>query len=71
LFGGSWAAFEIKLGGDNYIEEGAANLKALYAKLSDAKQKDMRSLNVLTAGSVSYKRDDGVNVVSLGHLGLP
>jgi predicted AAA+ superfamily ATPase len=71
LFGGSWAAFEIKLGGDNYIEEGASNLKALYAKLSSVKQNDMKSLNVLTAGKVSYKRDDGVNVVSLGHLGLP
>ncbi|MDR2162508.1 MAG: DUF4143 domain-containing protein [Clostridiales Family XIII bacterium] len=70
LFDGSWAAFEIKIGGDNYIEEGASNLKALYAKLSDSRQKDMKSLNVLTAGRVSYQRDDGVNVVSLGRLGL-
>jgi predicted AAA+ superfamily ATPase len=70
LFGGKWAAFEIKLGGDSYIEEGAYNLKSLYDKLADAKKKDMRSLNVLTAGNVSYKRDDGVNVVALGHIGI-
>jgi hypothetical protein len=70
LFGGKWAAFEIKLGGDRYIEEGASNLKGLFNKVSDAKQKDMTSLNVLTAGNVSYKREDGVNVVSLGHIGI-
>jgi predicted AAA+ superfamily ATPase len=70
LFGGEWAAFEIKLGGEDYIEEGASNLKKLYGKLSASKQKDMRSLNVLTAGNVSYRRDDGVNVVALGHIGL-
>jgi predicted AAA+ superfamily ATPase len=70
LFGGKWAAFEIKLGGDNFIEEGASNLKRLYEKLSESKQRDMTSLNVLTAGNVSYKRSDDVNVVALGHLGI-
>jgi predicted AAA+ superfamily ATPase len=70
LFDGKWAGFEIKLGGDKYIEEGAENLKSLFGKLSLAKQADMTSLNVLTAGNVSYKRKDDVNVVSLGHIGF-
>jgi predicted AAA+ superfamily ATPase len=70
LFDGKWAGFEIKLGGDRFIEEGARNLLRLYGKLSDAKQADMTSLNVLTAGNVSYRRADRVNVVSIGHIGI-
>ncbi|MDR0518538.1 MAG: DUF4143 domain-containing protein [Clostridiales Family XIII bacterium] len=69
LFDGKWAGFEIKLGGDSYIDEGAGNLMALYNKLPAAKQKDMMSLNVLTGGQTSYQRPDGINVLSIGHLG--
>ena len=69
LFNGQWAGFEIKLGGDEYIEEGAKNLLTFYNKLSENRQEDMTSLNILTAGSVSYQRPDGVNVIALGHLG--
>jgi len=70
LFHGNWAGFEIKLGGDAYIDEGARNLLALFEKLSGSRQKEMTSLNVLTAGKVSYTRPDGVNVVSLAHIGM-
>jgi predicted AAA+ superfamily ATPase len=70
LFDGRWAGFEIKLGGDDNIEKGAQNLLALQKKLVKSKQRDMTSLNVLTAGNVSYTRPDGVNVVSLGHIGV-
>jgi predicted AAA+ superfamily ATPase len=70
LFDGRWAAFEIKLGGDSFIDEGASNLQKMYKRLTPGKQADMRSLNVLTAGSASYTRPDGVNVVSLGHIGF-
>lgn len=65
---GSWAAFEVKLGGASAIEQAAASLKALVAKVDDEHQARLRSLTVLTAGEVSYRREDGVNVVSLGHL---
>jgi predicted AAA+ superfamily ATPase len=68
LMDGRWAAFEIKLGGDAQIDEGAVNLKKLYGKLSKGKQQDMVSLNVLTAGLISYTRPDGINVIALGHL---
>jgi predicted AAA+ superfamily ATPase len=70
LFDGRWAGFEIKLGGDDHIEKGAQNLLALQKKLVASKQRDMMSLNILTAGKVSYTRPDGVNVVSLGHIGV-
>jgi predicted AAA+ superfamily ATPase len=68
MMGGRWAAFEIKLGGDAQINEGAISLKKLYGKLSRSKQQDMASLNILTAGPLSYTRPDGVNVIALGHL---
>ena len=65
---GSWATFEIKLGGKAAIETAARSLNALVKKLSDEERQRMRSLNVLTAGTASYLRPDGVNVISLGHL---
>jgi len=65
---GSWAAFEIKLGGKAAIETAARSLNALVKKLSDEERQRMRSLNVLTAGTASYPRPDGVNVISLGYL---
>jgi len=70
LLDGRWAGFEVKLGGDAHIEAAAKSLFALTKKLSDSKQKEMTSLNILTAGSVSYTRPDGVNVISLGHIGI-
>ncbi|MDR0847450.1 MAG: DUF4143 domain-containing protein [Propionibacteriaceae bacterium] len=65
---GIWAGFEIILGGDKWIDAGAENLKRLRAKVTDARQRDLASLNVITAGVESYTRPDGVNVISLGHL---
>lgn len=65
---GNWAAFEVKLGGAKHIDEAAKNLKKLAAKVSEARRERLRSLNVLTAGSISKPRPDGVNVLSLGHL---
>lgn len=65
---GTWAAFEIKLGGEKLINQAASNLQKLDEKVGPARQRQRASLNVLTAGNVSYARPDGVNVVSLGHL---
>jgi len=65
---GKWAGFEIKLGGEQFVNEGAANLKKLRDKLAEQRQRDLMSLNVVTAGNTSYSRDDGVNVIALGHL---
>jgi hypothetical protein len=68
LLDGSWSAFEIKLGGDSLIEAGVKSLHKLRAKLSPGKVSELGTLNVLTAGTTSYTRADGVNVIALSHL---
>jgi len=65
---GRWAGFEIKLGGEQFINEGATNLLKLKNKVSAQRQQDLMSLNIVTAGNTSYSREDGVNVIALGHL---
>jgi predicted AAA+ superfamily ATPase len=64
----TWAAFEIKLGSTESIDEAADNLQKLLTRLKPEKVAQCASLNVLIAGTSSYTRTDGVNVVSLGHL---
>lgn len=66
---GRWAAFEVKMGGSKNIELAANTLKALKFKVSEKRSSQLASLNILTAGSTSYTRPDGINVVALGHLG--
>ena len=63
---GGWPL--VKLGGEQFVNEGATNLKKLRDKLAEQRQRDLMSLNVVTAGNTSYSRDDGVNVIALGHL---
>lgn len=65
---GTWAACEIKLGGQVAIDQAAANLRRLQCKVTQSKWSQVSSLNVITGGKVSYKRDDNVRVISLGHL---
>lgn len=69
LNNGRWAAFEVKMGGTKNIELAAHNLASLAAKVSEKRSGQLASLNVLTAGTTSYTRPDGINVVALGHLG--
>ena len=64
----TWAALEIKLGSTKSIDEAAVNLQKLLNRLTTEKAAQCTSLNVLIAGSSSYTRKDGINVVSLGHL---
>lgn len=68
---GRWAAFEVKLGGPRGIDEAARNLHNLVRKVSEARAASLAGLNVITAGTTSLTRPDGVNVVALGHLGAP
>lgn len=65
---GRWAAFEVKLGGEARIEESASHLKALVSKVSEKRASSLAGLNVITAGTTSFRRADGIGVVSLGHL---
>ena len=66
---GRWGAIEIKLGGDDLIEDGAASLKRLKAKLEEKSDEVSPSfLLVLTAVGGAYKREDGVYVAPINLL---
>lgn len=69
LRGGRYGLIEVKLGGSTGIEEGAATLKALAARIDTGKMKSPSFLMVLTAvGQFAYTRKDGVLVVPVGCL---
>lgn len=69
LRNGKYGLIEIKLGGDNLINEGAENLKSMYKKIDTKKMKNPSFLMVLTAtGKYAYKREDGVYIVPIGCL---
>jgi uncharacterized protein len=67
--GGSWGAFEIKLGGDRRIEEGAANLAAFKERIDTSKSGDPAVLAVIVGSGYGYVRKDGVQVIPIGSLG--
>ena len=69
LRNGSYGLIEIKLGGDNLINDGAENLKTMYSGIDTKKMNNPSFLMVLTAtGKYAYKREDGVYVVPIGCL---
>jgi predicted AAA+ superfamily ATPase len=65
---GHYAAFEIKLG-VGYIEEAAENLKKFTHNIDTTKMDVPKSLNIITGTGMSYRRKDGINVISLASLG--
>lgn len=69
LRNGSYGLIEIKLGGDNLIEEAASTLKELANKIDTTKMKSPSFMMVLTAlDSYAYQREDNVWVVPVGSL---
>lgn len=64
---GKWGAIEIKLGA-GYIEEAARNLLKFKERVDTKKCGEPSFLMVLTGANYSYKREDGVYVVSIGTL---
>ena len=64
---GKWGAIEIKLG-SGYIDEAAKNLLKFKERIDVKSCGEPSFLMVLTGSSYSYKRDDGVYVVSIGTL---
>lgn len=69
LRNGQYGLIEIKLGGEKLIEEGAASLKAMQAKIDTDKMQKPSFLMVLTGtGDYAYNRRDGVYVVPIGCL---
>ena len=64
---GKWGAIEIKLGA-GYIEEAARTLLKFKEKIDTEKCGEPSFLMVLTGSTYSFKREDGVYVVSIGSL---
>lgn len=64
---GDFAAFEIKLG-VGHIEEAAKQLKKFEENIDTTKMKAPKSLNIITGTGMSYRRSDGINVISLAAL---
>ena len=63
---GRWGGIEIKLGGDDLINDGAESLKTLRNKIVDKSDEKAPSfLLVLTAVGGAYRRDDGVYVAPI------
>ena len=66
---GRYGLVEIKLGGDDLINEGAAALKSLAKKIDPKKMKEPSFMMVLIGvGTYAYRREDGVYVVPIGCL---
>jgi len=70
LRNGKYGLIEIKLGGEDFIKEGAKSLKDLANKIDTTKMKNPSFLMVLTGtGDFAYQREeDGVFVVPIGCL---
>lgn len=69
LADGRWAAVEIKLGGEDLVEEGAQSLLRLKNKIAEKSDERAPSfLMVLTGVGPLYRREDGVFVVPINCL---
>lgn len=66
---GKFAAFEVKLG-IGATEEAVYSLNRLKDKLTDQKQADLISLNIITGSGIAYTRPDGINIIPINTLGL-
>ena len=66
---GSYALLEIKLGGEDYINEGAANMLKLAASIDTDKMSAPTFMAVIIGvGKYAYRREDGVYVIPIGCL---
>lgn len=69
LRNGSYGLIEIKLGGEELINNGIAALKALTAKIDTSRMKEPSFIMVLTAvGKFAYRQEDGIYIVPIGCL---
>ncbi len=66
---GGWGAFEVKLGGEQAIEDAAAGLLKFAAKVDTGKVGEPAVLGIITANGYGYTRPDGVVIVPIGALG--
>ena len=64
-----WAAFEVKLGGPDAIDEAAAGLLKLTREIDARRSGEPAALGVIVAGGYGYTREDGVQVIPITALG--
>lgn len=69
LHDGRYGLVEIKLGGEERIEEGAANLKKLASKIDTDKMRAPSFMMIVTAmGAFAYRRQDGILIIPITTL---
>ncbi len=69
LRNGKYGLAEIKLGGQKFIEEGAASLKALAGKIDTTKMLSPSFMMIIVGmGEFAYRRKDGIYIVPIGCL---
>lgn len=66
---GRWGAFEIKLGGEDPIEDAATNLLKFAGEIDTKRSGEPAALGVIVAGGYGYTREDGVQVIPITALG--
>ena len=66
---GPWLPVEVKLGGEDLIDDAAANLLKLKARVDTDRMGEPPNLLVVTATGYAYRRPDGVTVAPIGALG--
>jgi uncharacterized protein len=66
---GRWAAFEVKLGGEKLIDEGASSLKTFSKRVDTDKTGKPAALAVIVADGYGFVREDGIHVIPVGALG--
>lgn len=66
---GRWGAFEVKLGGEDPIDEAAANLLKFAGEVETERSGKPAALGVIVAGGYGYARKDGVQVIPITALG--
>ncbi|GEP33460.1 ATPase AAA [Nocardioides szechwanensis] len=66
---GGWGAFEVKLGGEQAIDQAAAGLLKFAGKVDTSKVGEPAVLGIITASGYGYTRPDGVIIVPIGALG--
>jgi len=67
---GSWAAFEVKLGGGTGIEEAASSLLKFRNRVDTERTGEPSALAVVVgSGAYAHRRDDGVWVLPIGVCG--
>ena len=67
---GRWLAAEVKLGGDEGIEQAARSLLRLRDKVDDSRMPAPSRLLIITAAGYGYDRPDGTTVLPITALGV-